>query len=192
MQIAYNKSSRKEKIRYIVVHDTGNYGAGADAMAHFNYFNGADRGASADFFADDKGVLQVNDYQKYATWHCGDGKGKKGITNQNSIGIEMCVHKDSDFHKTVLHTLKLVCRLMVSLNIPPQNVVRHFDASGKLCPAAMSKNNWAEWKAFHNALLSPEAFIGLVAGLEPQTMAYLKNYTYGEALLQKLKNAICV
>ena len=191
MQIAYNKSARKEKIRYIVVHDTGNNGVGADAEAHFIYFNGADRNASADFFVDDKGTLQVNDYKKYATWHCGDGKGKKGITNQNSIGIEMCIPKDGDFHKTVLHTLKLIVRLTEELGIPPENVVRHFDASGKLCPASMSQNNWAEWNVFHNALSGPEAFVGFMAGLETQTMDYLKNYTYGEALLQKLRGAIC-
>lgn len=190
MQIAYNKSVRKQKIEYIVLHDTGNRGKGADAKAHFAYFNGADRGASADFFVDDKGALQVNDYNTCYTWHCGDGKGKKGITNGNSIGIEICINQDGDYHKAVLHALKLTVRLMQELSVPPEKVVRHFDVSGKLCPASMSEKDWEGWKTFHSALSDPALFVELTAELEKQTTEYLKNYTYGDALLQKLKAAI--
>lgn len=39
-QIAYNRTSRIQKPVYIVIHDTGNTGKGANANAHFNYFNG--------------------------------------------------------------------------------------------------------------------------------------------------------
>lgn len=49
------------------------------------------RKASADFIVDDKDVVQVNpDLERYYCWAVGDGKGKKGITNSNSISIEMC------------------------------------------------------------------------------------------------------
>ena len=37
-QIAYNKTARNQKPIYIVIHDTGNTGKGANANAHFNYF----------------------------------------------------------------------------------------------------------------------------------------------------------
>lgn len=43
-QIKYNRSNRGgTPIKYIVVHDTGNPSRGANATAHYNYFNGGDR-----------------------------------------------------------------------------------------------------------------------------------------------------
>ena len=47
-QIAYNKTARNQKPIYIVIHDTGNTGKGANANAHFNYFNGGNRNSSAE------------------------------------------------------------------------------------------------------------------------------------------------
>ena len=71
-QIAYNRTKRNGAIRYIVIHDTGNKSQGANADAHFAYFNGGNRNSSADFFVDDTKILQVNDYTVYKTWHyCG-------------------------------------------------------------------------------------------------------------------------
>ena len=49
-------------------------------------------------------------------------------------------------------TLWLVKELMAKHKIPVENVVRHFDASGKNCPAAFSKNDWAKWKEFKSKL----------------------------------------
>lgn len=152
MQILYNRTPRKGEIKYIVVHDTGNTARGADAMAHFNYFNSGDRGASADFFADDGGCLQVNDYRKYYTWHCGDGGGTRGITNANSVGIEICVNSDGNYNLTFYNAVDTVKHLMKELGISAENVVRHFDASGKNCPASMSANNWAYWQNFKNMI----------------------------------------
>ena len=152
-QIKYNRSSRDgTPIRYIVVHDTGNPSRGANATAHYNYFNGGDRSSSADFFVDDTQVLCVNDYYKFYTWHCGDGRGKYGITNRNSVGIEFCINVDSDRNKTLERTAQLVRELMQELNIPIDRVVRHYDASRKNCPQSMSGNGWAQWYEFKEKL----------------------------------------
>ena len=152
-QIKYNRSNRGgTPIRYIVVHDTGNPSRGANATAHYNYFNGGDRSSSADFFVDDTQVLCVNDYYKFYTWHCGDGHGKYGITNRNSVGIEFCINVDSDRDKTLERTAQLVRELMQQLNIPIDRVVRHYDASRKNCPQSMSKNGWAAWYKFKEKL----------------------------------------
>ena len=152
-QIKYNCSNRGGiPIRYIVVHDTGNPSRGANATAHYNYFNGGDRSSSADFFADDTQVLCVNDYYKFYTWHCGDGHGKYGITNRNSVGIEFCINVDSDRNKTLERTAQLVRELMQELNIPIDRVVRHYDASRKNCPQSMSGNGWAQWYEFKEKL----------------------------------------
>lgn len=70
--IKYNFSNRNgEKIKYIVIHDTGNTGVGADANAHYNYFNSGDRQSSADYFVDDKQALRVVKDTNYS-WHCGE------------------------------------------------------------------------------------------------------------------------
>ena len=152
-QIKYNRSNRGgTPIRYIVVHDTGNPSRGANATAHYNYFNGGDRSSSADFFVDDTQVLCVNDYYKFYTWHCGDGRGKYGITNRNSVGIEFCINVDSDRDKTLARTAQLVRELMQELNIPIDRVVRHYDASRKNCPQSMSGNGWAQWYKFKEKL----------------------------------------
>lgn len=148
-QIQYNRVKRTGKISYIVIHDTGNQSKGANADAHFNYFNGGNRNSSADFFVDDKKVLQVNDYNTYYTWHVGDGKGKYGITNQNSVGIEICVNADGDYEKAVQKAVELTKFLMRKLDISIERVVRHFDASRKNCPASMTE---ADWNAFKNKL----------------------------------------
>lgn len=58
--VKFNYSSRNgAKIKYIVIHDTGNTSRGADADAHFNYFNTADRQSSAHYFVDDKQILRI-------------------------------------------------------------------------------------------------------------------------------------
>ena len=137
---------RKDKIKYIVIHDTGNDKPLANAEAHFNYFNNAPRNASAHYFVDEKQILQIIEGQDTA-WHCGDGKGKYGITNSNSIGIEICIN-DGEYTTEIRKTIELTRHLMQKYNIPHDRVVRHYDASRKLCPAKLSANNWEAWKAF--------------------------------------------
>lgn len=151
-QIAFNTSKRKDTIQYIVIHTTGNTAAGADADAHFNFWNSKDVGQSADFVIDDTIVYQLNDYHSFYTWHCGDGKGKYGIKNSNSIGIEICINSDGDFDKAVENAIILTKELMQALGIDTSHVVRHYDASRKNCPAQMSPENWAAWYDFKKRL----------------------------------------
>lgn len=152
VQLKNHIGARKEKIRYIVIHDTGNSSAGAGADAHKRYFLTTDRKASADFLVDEKKIIKLNDYYKYFTWHCGDGKGKYGITNSNSIGIEMCINIDGNYKKTVNDAINLTYKLMKELNIDLDHVVRHYDASRKHCPGSMMEYNWARWNDFKKAL----------------------------------------
>lgn len=148
--IKYNYSRRQGAIKYLVIHDTGNTSAGADAEAHFQYFNGGDRQSSAHYFVDDKQVLEVVDPNINRSWHCGDGGGKYGITNDNSIGIEICINKDGNYKKAVANTQELVRTLMKRYNINVNNVVRHYDASKKCCPKTLIKSvhgiSWSDFK----------------------------------------------
>lgn len=81
-----------------------------------------------------------------------DGKGKYGITNKNSLGIEMCVDKNNVVSaKTEANTIELTKYLMKKYNVPASNVVRHYDASRKSCPN-WSANGWSRWTEFKKKL----------------------------------------
>ena len=157
-QIAYNRVKRTSVIKYIVIHDTQNKSKGADADAHFSYFNSGNRNSSADFFVDSEKILQINDYTKYCTWQVGDGKGKYGITNQNSIGVEICINSDGDYDKAFLNAVELTKYLMKELGVPAERVVRHYDASRKNCPASMRENDWEKWAKFKEAIMEKNVF----------------------------------
>lgn len=147
LMVKCNYSSRKGVVpKFIVVHDTGNVNKTATAYNHYRYFAGKRR-ASAHYFVDETQVVQIIE-DCMASWHCGDGKGKYGITNQNSIGVEMCVNAGANFDKTLERTVELVKYLMDTYNIPAARVVRHYDASKKMCPYSLSYNNWEGWDKF--------------------------------------------
>jgi len=159
-QINYNVTATVNRnIQYIVIHDTGNKSKGSNAEMHYRYFNSGNKNASADFFVDDGEIIQTNNYWKFYTWQCGDGKGQYGITNRNSIGIEMCVNSDGDYNKMFNNTIWLVKFLMQKLKIPIERVVRHYDASRKNCPASMSKNSWQNWHSFKKLLIDKEDIV---------------------------------
>ena len=119
---------------YIVIHNTG---SNASAKNNCIYFNreGAKTQASADYFVDKDGtVWQYNAWQYAYSWHCGDGHGAYGITNANSIGIEVVSADDEFTEKQVAALRKLVKKLMKKCGIDAKHVVRHYDASRKDCP----------------------------------------------------------
>ena len=145
--ISYNRSSRSTSPIYIVIHDTGD--AGATAQNEHDYFAGGDRSASADLFVDSDNIIQIIDTDNYYSWHCGDGGGAYGITNANSLGIEMCLGSDGNpTDDTVSNTVELVQYLMDKYSIGIDNVVRHYDASRKNCPGSFMSNSWARWYDF--------------------------------------------
>lgn len=119
---------------YIVVHNTG---SNASAKNNCIYFNREGRAtqASADYFIDKDGtVYQYNAWQYAYSWHCGDGHGAYGITNANSIGIEVVSADDAFTDAQVESLRKLVKKLRKKCGIPADRVVRHYDASRKSCP----------------------------------------------------------
>lgn len=146
----YNYSSRNSNsIKYIVLHYTGN--KGDTAKNNVDYFYGGDRNASAHYFVDDNSIWQSVE-ESNSAWAVGDGKGAYGITNQNSISIEMCCNTSGVISETTENNaLELVKYLQNKYNIANNNVVRHYDASRKTCPN-WSKNNWSRWTNFKNKL----------------------------------------
>ena len=85
-----NHGERKDGRRpnLLVLHYTGSGSSSKGAaLANCQYFGRANRNASAHYFVDDGSIYEYADPKKWYTWHCGDGHGKYGITNANSIGI---------------------------------------------------------------------------------------------------------
>lgn len=147
--ITRNYNSYRKDIEYIVVHDTDNRDKGADAEMHTKYYQTNTRGASAHYTVDD-GIIINNVREEHSAYHCGDGHGRNGITNSNSIGIEMCVNSDGDYDKTFKNTQTLVKHLMEKYDVPFDKVVMHRDASGKGCSRKMIEEDL--WKTFKDGL----------------------------------------
>ena len=145
--ISYNRSVRTQSIKYIVIHSTGN--VGDTAQNNHDYFASGNRGASADFFVDDNNIIQIIDSDNYYSWHCGDGHGAYGISNGNSIGIEMCGTDGGNIsEKTINNTVELVRYLMDKYSIDIDHTKMHYDASKKHCPYQFMSNNFARWYDF--------------------------------------------
>ena len=92
--------------------------------------------------------------------------------------------------KTVAQALELTKALMKKYNIPASNVIRHFDVTGKLCPAYWSgRENAGKWeKEFKSRLVEPDyrEVLKKRAGLLDPTLDYLAAYKYGSDLIRKL------
>lgn len=154
--IKCNKSNYNNKalrtVGYIVMHYTGN--SKDTAKANANYFNGANRGASAHFLVDDNNIYQSVELRDVA-WHCGANKYKhSSCRNNNSIGIEMCCSGDykvsEETKENAAYLAANLCkRLGITADKVDSYIVRHYDVTGKSCPAQMVSNN-KEWVAFKN------------------------------------------
>lgn len=154
----YNHSGRNgQAIKYIVMHYTGTRKTDT-AMNNAIYFGRGNRDASAHYFVDTDSIVQVVE-DGNASWNCGDGNGKYGITNQNSLAIEMCGTDGTISAATEDNALDLVKFLMNKYNIASDRVVRHYDASRKVCPAPWSRNEWSKWNDFKSRLLGSAATI---------------------------------
>lgn len=159
----YGNKRSLSQIKYIVIHYTANDGDTDENNG--NYFDDKYIGASAHYFVDDDSATRsVPD--DYVAYHCGGGRqGSTGgsylgkCTNTNSIGIEICddvrngVIYPSD--KTIKNVIELTEYLMKKYDVPKSRVIRHYDVTGKRCPAYWcgTDNKNKKWKSeFWNKL----------------------------------------
>lgn len=147
----YSKG-RHTAIKYLVLHYTANNGD--TALSNCKYFSSVNRNASAHYFVDEKGIYRsVRDMN--VAWHCGSMNGYKHkyCRNTNSIGIEMCSRKDKNgkFYlkeETIANAIELTKCLMEKYDIPVENVIRHYDVTGKICPRPFVEDEklWLDFK----------------------------------------------
>ena len=137
---------RTQPIEYIVVHYTAN--KGDTAKNNVDYFSRTVTGTSAHYFVDRNAVMQSVDEGDTA-WHCGsDHPRHPYCRNSNSIGIEMCDSVDGVPDDVKSLTVSLVQELMSRYGLDPSHVLRHYDVTGKRCPAPWVDNpeEWMEFK----------------------------------------------
>lgn len=161
------------KIEYIVIHYTAGVTSKPKSAENLaEYYRTTKTEVSSDYTVDDACAVCYNgDIPNRYTWHCGGSKyATKGgsfygkCTNANSIGIEICSTNstgkmqdanDKSYSFTdaaVNNAVELVKQIMKWYNIPPENVVRHYDVTGKPCPGVIGWNkesgSEAEWNKF--------------------------------------------
>lgn len=157
---------RAEDIKFLVYHYTGN--DGDTAINNAKYYRDTVVKASAHYFVDDNEVVQsVGDLT--TAWAVGgklwiDCASTGGgtlygvVTNGNSLSIEMCGTKKDGTRmaseKTLQNAVDLGKLLMERYDIPPECAVRHFDVTGKHCPAYFM--NDTKWLAFRARLTDRE------------------------------------
>lgn len=148
---------RASPVRYIVVHYTA--GNGDTAAGNGQYFSRVPQQASAHWFVDDEEAV-ASVPEKYVAWHCGAvNYVHPECRNANSIGVELCSRIDSlgKYYftpRTLENATELVRELMHRYDIPVERVLRHYDVTGKVCPAPLVEAG--PWEAFREALMRYE------------------------------------
>ena len=140
------QKGRTQPIEYIVVHYTAN--TGDTAQNNLDYFARTKTGTSAHYFVDENEVCQsVQDTD--VAWHCGSKNPRHPYCrNANSIGVEMCNSVGSVPEAVRDRTAAFVRELMGKYGIDSSHVLRHYDVTGKRCPAPWVDNpeEWMEFK----------------------------------------------
>ena len=141
-------------VRYIVIHYTGN--KGDTAKGNCNYFkNGSlTRNAGAHFFVDSKQVWKSVPIDRIAyavgaaaaeTWDGGGSLFGK-CTNANSVSIELCDCLTGASKSQIKLTKKLIKKIGKKCK-NAKTICRHWDVTGKTCPAPYIGKDNKKWKA---------------------------------------------
>ena len=148
----YDSNRSKSQIKWIILHYVG---AVSTAKNNADYFYNTFRGASAHYFVDEKEIWQVVEDSDSA-WAIGADKYYTDARNTNSISIEMCCYKNSkgklDIKGEVVNkAIELTKYLMDKYDIDVDHVIRHYDATRKVCPAPFV-NDESRWQDFKKKL----------------------------------------
>lgn len=146
--------------RGIILHWTGNLNPAADAMANRNWFE-TFRGykVSAHYIVDDRRVVLCIPESEIAF---GSGTALQPAAvnlfsqtpNYHAIHIEWCVNAGSNGGETYKNALALVGDILARHGWGIERLVRHFDVTGKLCPAFFVRDEYAAKMGFQQGALA--------------------------------------
>lgn len=191
----YNFTDRNDtgRVKYIVIHYVGALGG---AEANCRYYAGKYIGASAHYFVGFSGEIWQSVEDGDVAWHCGAKSYRHAeCRNSNSIGIELCVRKEDTGHlgaedrdwffeqATVDAATALTKWLMDKYGIPEENVLRHYDVTGKCCPNPYVTEE-SMWKEFKKSLCNTDT-----AGVEKEELTKItgKPETSAEKMREYIK-----
>lgn len=181
--ISNNNSYPNQTPKYIVIHNTDNYSAGADALAHAKAQKAGNfKGYSAHVYVDDKSAYQATPFNRGA-WHVGVNYGGRlfgTANNRNCIGIEMCVQKGYNYETAFQNTVQVCKQIMKETGIQADHVVQHYDVCAKNCPSAIrAKGDWNRFKKLISGAASSSGSTTSytkIAGTAKATAEQMKTY----------------
>lgn len=189
------KAGRTQKIKYIVLHYTAGNGDTAKNNAEY-YANNVVK-ASAHYFVDEYDTVYQSVKDTDTAWAVGGTSTyiHPECRNANSISIEMCSRNwnggsrsatDAGWYfkeKTINNAVKLTKELMEKYNIPIENVIRHYDVWGKICPAPFV-NNPKAWENFKERLtMKRYSYDATVDNMIKDGITTVDNMAYWEKVL---------
>lgn len=133
-----------KKITGIVMHYTAN--PGATAMGNRNYFEGLkdshDTSASSNFIVGLEGEI----IQCVPTWEVAYASNDRNI---DTVSIECCHPDDTGkFNESTYRSMVQLCAwLCLKFDLNEDDIIRHFDVTGKICPKYFVDNEEA-WERF--------------------------------------------
>ena len=135
--------------------------------------------ATVHYYVDSKSIYQTLEHSDGA-WAVGDGKGKYGITNRNSINIEICVNPETDYYVAVDKAEQLAAFLLKQYGWGTDRLKRHYDASRKHCPRRILDEGL--WTSF---VEKTAYYMGI-----PEKRNYLRKGDSGDEVKQLQQNLI--
>ena len=153
--ISYGKNRDLKNIDFIVVHFTAN--VNDTAKNNVDYFATRNqRSAGAHYFVGRDGVgesIPAN----FVAWAVGDkqaklngGGSKMNVCfNSNSVSVELCDFRTWN-DKIANIAAEFITALRSDLLINRANIIRHYDVTGKLCPAPLVDEDM--WNKFLNLI----------------------------------------
>lgn len=144
------RPGEQREIKWLVIHETDNTSAGANAAAHSSFVlhnaNATENIVSWHYTVDDHEIYHHLPDDETA-YHAGDRMEKDG-GNMNGIGIEMCVNEDGNYEQTLINAQRLCARLLLEYDLKPKALKKHQDFSPekKVCPSRLiNENRWDEF-----------------------------------------------
>lgn len=182
--------------RWIVIHETANTTEGADARSYARYLHQLAQEnqlrLSWHYTVDDRLVIQHMPDEEIA-WHAGDDNPEGG--NRAGIGVELCVHTDGDFLRTLGNAAALTAKLLETHGLSLEAVRQHYDFSGKDCPQRIrSQGLWESFLADVRGRLptSPKkayASSSLAEGMSVRVSGMLYADSYGVVPIGPIEGA---
>jgi hypothetical protein len=146
-------------------------------MANRNFFNNTTSFASAHYIVDKNTIVQAipDDEMAYnvgaSHYTTAALQQLSSYPNNCTIGIEIC--NNDDWAAAVENGAQLATYLLKKYNLGVGNLWRHYDITGKICPAPMV-NDPSQWDAFRNrvaTILNPPVIPPIIPQPIPQVNA---------------------